>query len=142
MFLSVDGTFWFQLINFAIFFALLNVVFLRPVGEAIRKRRAYIDSVQGDYDRYTRQVSGFRADAESKRALARREAEEAIAKARGAAENQAAAIVSDKTAEAQKIADAARATVASEVTAAEAQSGELAKTLAASLLARATGGGK
>jgi F0F1-type ATP synthase membrane subunit b/b' len=40
MFLSLDGTFWFQLVNFAIFFAILNVVFLRPVGEAIKKRRA------------------------------------------------------------------------------------------------------
>ena len=45
MFLSLDGTFWIQLINFAIFFAILNVVFMRPVGEAIKKRRAYIDSV-------------------------------------------------------------------------------------------------
>jgi len=38
-FLSVDGTLVVQLINFAIFFAVLNVVFLKPVAAAIRKRR-------------------------------------------------------------------------------------------------------
>jgi F0F1-type ATP synthase membrane subunit b/b' len=142
MFLSLDGTFWFQLVNFAIFFALLNVVFLRPVGEAIRKRRAAIDAVQGDFERYARQVSGFRADADAKRAAARREAEETIAKARSAAEDKAAAIVAEKTAESQKIGDAARATVAGEVTAAHAKMDELAGSLAKTLLARATGDAK
>ncbi len=142
MFLSLDGTFWFQLINFAIFFALLNVVFLRPVGEAIKKRRAHIDAVQGDYDRYSRQVSTFRSEADAKRAAARREAEETIAKARGAAEDKAAAIVADKSAEAQKIGDAARATVAGEVASAQARMPELASSLAKTLLERATGGSK
>ena len=45
MFLRIDGTFFVQLVNFAIFFAVLNVVFLKPVGAAIRKRREYIESV-------------------------------------------------------------------------------------------------
>ena len=142
MFLSLDGTFWFQLVNFAIFFAVLNVVFLRPVGAAIKKRREHIDSVQGDYERYSRQVAGFRSDADSKRAAARREAEETIAKARSAAEDRAAALIASKTAEAQKIADAARATVAEEVSAAKGREGELATSLAQTLLARATGSSK
>ena len=37
MFLSLDGTLVVQLINFAIFFALLSVVFLRPVGRGDRE---------------------------------------------------------------------------------------------------------
>ena len=140
MFLQPDiGTFLFQLVNFAIFFAILNLVFLRPVGEAIKKRRAAIDAVQGDYDRYSRQVSTFRADADAKRAAARREAEETIAKARSAAEDKAAGIVAEKTAESQQIADAARATVAGEMTAAEAKMDALAESLARDLLERATG---
>jgi F0F1-type ATP synthase membrane subunit b/b' len=139
MFLSLDGTFWFQLINFAVFFALLNVLFLRPVGEAIRKRRQHIETVQSDYERYTHQVATYRTDADAKRAAARREAEEAVAKARSEAERRAAAMLAEKTAEAQNIADAARATVAQEVAAAKAREDALASTLAQSLLARATG---
>ncbi len=54
MFLSLDGTLFVQLVNFAIFFALLNVVFLRPVGRAIAKRREYINSLVSDYERIRR----------------------------------------------------------------------------------------
>jgi F0F1-type ATP synthase membrane subunit b/b' len=139
MFLKVDGTFWFQLVNFAIFLAILNVVFLRPVGEAIKKRRAYIESVEGDYMKYRSSVRDARAEAEQTRAVARREADETIAKARTAGENEAAVIVGDRTAEALAIADLARATVATEVQAARAREGELAQALAKTLLERATG---
>jgi F0F1-type ATP synthase membrane subunit b/b' len=139
MFLKVDGTFWFQLVNFAIFFALLNVVFLRPVGEAIKKRRAYIESVDSDYMKYSSSVRDSRAEADQTRAAARREADETIAKARIAAENEATAIVGERTTEAQAIADLARATVATEVQAARAREGELAQALAKTLLERATG---
>jgi F0F1-type ATP synthase membrane subunit b/b' len=67
MFLSLDGTFWIQLVNFAIFFALLNVLFLRPVGAAIRKRRAYIDSVKSDLEHSLQGTRELRARAESER---------------------------------------------------------------------------
>ncbi|MBD5655483.1 MAG: ATP synthase F0 subunit B [Candidatus Eremiobacteraeota bacterium] len=139
MFLSLDGTFWFQLLNFAIFFAILNVVFLRPVGEAIKKRRAYIDGVQSDFDRYDRQLKTFKADADGKRAGARRDAEETVAKARAAAETEGEAVVAKRGAEAQAIVDDARATVANEVRAAKAREGELAQTLGRTLLDRAIG---
>ena len=76
MFLQLDGTFWVQLVNFAIFFAILNVVFLRPVGEAIRKRRAHIEGVLNDNERYAREARALRTEAESKRTDARREAHE------------------------------------------------------------------
>jgi F-type H+-transporting ATPase subunit b len=139
MFLQPDGTFFFQLINFAIFFAILNVVFLRPVGEAIKKRRAYIEGVENDYKTYASQVRDSRTEADQKRATARREADEVIAKARAAGENEAADIVGGRTTEAQAIADLARATVATEVEAARQREGELAQALAKTLLERATG---
>lgn len=79
-----------QLVNFAIFFALLNVLFLRPVGQAIRKRRVYIDGVVSDYATYQASAKALREQAERVRAEARREAEQAIAKARADASNRAA----------------------------------------------------
>jgi F0F1-type ATP synthase membrane subunit b/b' len=95
MFLSLDGTFWIQLLNFAIFFAVLNVVFLRSVGEAIRKRRAYINALADDYSDYQAQASDLRQRAEAVRAAARREAEQAVAKARAEASNRSADLAGD-----------------------------------------------
>ena len=68
-----------QLVNFAIFFALLNVVFLRPVGRAIMKRRQYIDGLVADYDRYQGEAQTLREEAEAIRADARRKAEATVA---------------------------------------------------------------
>ena len=140
MFLSLDGTFWFQLLNFAIFFAILNVVFLRPVGEAIKKRRAHIDGVQSDYERYAHQIATSRTDADGRRAAARRAAEDTVAKSRAAAENEAQSEIAARTAEAQAIVDQARATVALEVGVARAREPELSQSLAKALLERAIGG--
>jgi F0F1-type ATP synthase membrane subunit b/b' len=140
MFLKIDGTFLFQLVNFAIFFALLNVVFLRPVGAAIKKRREYIESVQSDYEKYASQISSSQAEADQKRAAARREADETVAKARAAAEDEASKILAEKGDDAAAMVDRARHTVAGEVLTARARESELAQTLANSLLERVLGG--
>ena len=71
-FLSIDGTLVVQLINFAIFFAVLSVVFLRPVATAIARRREYINSLVSDYDRYQANAHDLRAEADGIRAAARR----------------------------------------------------------------------
>jgi F0F1-type ATP synthase membrane subunit b/b' len=139
MFLSVDGTAIVQLINFAIFFAILNVVFLRPVGAAIRKRRAYIDSVQSDYEEYSHRTRELRGEAEAKRAAARRAAEETVVKVRAQTESAAASDVAGVAERANAIAEEARATVAAELDGARAKETELAKALAATLLGRAIG---
>ncbi len=142
MFLVPDGTFWFQLVNFAIFFALLNAVFLRPVGAAIKKRREHIEGVQSDYERYAHQIETLRTDADARRAGARRAAEETVAKARASAEREAQTIVATQAAAAQAITDQARATVALEVEAAKAREAELSQGLAQTLLERALAGGR
>jgi F-type H+-transporting ATPase subunit b len=139
MFLSLDGTFWIQLVNFAIFFALLNVLFLRPVGAAILKRRAYIDSVKSDLDRSSQETRELRARAEAERAAARRGADELLAKARGEAEREAAQIAADFTERSNAIAAQARATVEAELRSARGREDELAKDLAERLLERAIG---
>jgi F-type H+-transporting ATPase subunit b len=139
MFLELDGTSIIQLINFAIFFAILNVVFLRPVGAAIKKRREYIDSVKSDHDRYAHQIAALRSSADAARAGARREAEDVMVKARSEAEDEAGTIVGAKTDEAAAIADAARATVHAELTEARVREPELAGALAKDMLERALG---
>jgi len=115
MFLQLDGTFWIQLINFAIFLAVLNVVFLRPVSRAIRKRREYINSVTADYDRYQAEGKALRAQAEDVRLQARRQAEATIAKARAEASNKSAELASQYTAQVQSTIESAHATVEGEM---------------------------
>jgi F-type H+-transporting ATPase subunit b len=139
MFLQLDGTFWVQLVNFAIFYAILRVVFLRPVGEAIRKRREYIDSVQSDYDQATREVKTLRAGADAKRAAARREAEERVQRERATANDEAQKIGADYGTRAAAIASDARATVATEMEQAREREPALAESLGHALLERAIG---
>jgi F0F1-type ATP synthase membrane subunit b/b' len=139
-FLSLDNTFWIQLLNFAIFFALLNGVFLRPVGAAIKKRRAHIDGAQSDYERYAHQIRTLRSDADGRRAAARRAADETIAAARAAAESEAESELAGRTTEAEAIVEQARATVALELSVARGRQSELSRNLARTLLERAVGG--
>jgi len=139
MFLQLDGTFWVQAINFAIFYAILRVVFVRPVGEAIRKRREYIDGVQRDYDRYVQEARRLRGEADAKRAAARRDAEERVTRARVAADEQAQVIAAEFGAKAAAIAAQARKTVDAEMVSARAREPELAGRLAETLLERAMG---
>lgn len=107
-FLSVNGTLVVQLINFAIFFAVLNVVFLRPVAAAIRRRREYINSLVSDYDRYQAEARSLRAQAEAIRSDARREAENRVAAGRARASNEAAELSGRYAQQAQAIVEQAQ----------------------------------
>ncbi|HTC30461.1 MAG TPA: ATP synthase F0 subunit B [Candidatus Acidoferrum sp.] len=115
MFLALDGTFLVQLANFAIFFALLSVVFLRPVSSAIRKRREYINSLTTDYDQHQAQGKALREQAESIRAAARRDAEAIMTKARAEASNTTAELASSYGAQVQATIEQADATVTAEL---------------------------
>ncbi len=139
MFLLPDGTFWVQLINFAIFFAILNVVFLRPVGDAIKRRREHIDGVQSDYERFAGQVVSFRSEADAKRAAARRDGEDVVSRAKASAETEGAAHTAIAAEKAQVVVDSARSTVAREMTVARGREDELSQALARTLLERAIG---
>lgn len=136
MFLSLDGTALVQLINFAIFFALLNVVFLRPVGRAIAKRRAYIDGLISDYDRYQAQARELREEAAAIRTEARRKAEHLVGAARAAASNEAAETSSRYALQAQGISEEAQRTAASQLDAARAGESVAVRKLADLMLER------
>ena len=130
MFLKLDGTFIVQLINFAIFFALLSVVFLKPVGNAIRKRREYINSLVAHYDMYREQASDLEAQAEATRAAARREAEALLSRTRAEASNESAAIAQDYSNRATGLIEQARSTADAELAAAREQSRSTVRELA------------
>lgn len=135
-FLSVNGTLIVQLINFAIFFAVLNVVFLRPVAAAIRRRREYINSLVSDYDRYQAEARSLRAQAKSIRSDARREAENRIAAARAAASNEAAELSGRYAQQAQTIVEEANRTAKEEFDSARSGEDDAARRIADFMLER------
>jgi len=135
-FLSIDGTLIVQLINFAIFFAVLNLVFLRPVGRAIAKRREYIKSLVFDFDRYQEEAQSLRAQAEAIRVGARREAEHRVASLRAQASNEAAEISSRYAQQAQSVVEDAQRAAHTQLEAARAGEGDAVRRLADLMLAR------
>jgi F-type H+-transporting ATPase subunit b len=126
-----------QFINFVIFFAILTVVFIRPVSRAIVKRREYINSVTNDYDRYQAEAHELRTQAESIRAAARREAEQLLARERANASNQAGTISAQANAKASQIIAEAERTVAAELQAARANEPQTVSELADLMVQRA-----
>ena len=136
MFLQLDGTFVVQLINFAIFFALLNVVFIRPVSRAIVKRREYINSVTNDYDRYQAEAASCRSEAEAIRAAARREAEQTMATRRAEASNESAKLSAEYNERAAQIVAQAHQTVGAELQAARANEQQTVAELADLMVSR------
>lgn len=141
MLFTLDGTFVVQLINFAIFFALVSWLFIKPVGKAIAERRRYIDSVTADYDAYAEQVGELRGIAEARRAAARRDADAALAAARAQAAKEVEAINAEYAARSAAIIEEAQATVAREMTQARASEERLVRELAGEMVDRALSAG-
>jgi F-type H+-transporting ATPase subunit b len=137
--LSLDGTLVVQLINFLVFLVVLNAIFLKPVGAAIAKRRAYIDGVSRDIEQYETDVKLLRTQAEERRAAARREADAVIAQARSQGQTEAATVSADYTARALQITQEAEAAVAQEIAQARQNERQIVESLADTLLDRALG---
>ena len=141
MFLSIDGTLIVQVVNFVLFIVLLNIVFLKPVGAAIAKRRAYIDGLASDIEAASNEVKTARGRAEELRAAARRDAEAAIAKARTEAQNEAGDVVADYQRRASEIVEKAHQEADAEIAAARTSEPQIVESLAQTLLERAIGPG-
>ena len=137
--LSLDGTLIVQLVNFIVFLVILNEIFMKPVGAAIARRRAYIDGLMHDMEQLQRDAKELRGQAEARRLAARREAEEAIARARVAAAQEADALVVAAQSRAGEVIKLAHAEVAKEVAAARSQEGRVVGVLANEMLNRALG---
>jgi len=137
--LPSPGTLIVQVLNFIVFLVVLNIVFMRPVGAAIAKRRAYINGLFGAIGQAESDVRALRGQADAKRAVARREADEAIGKARAEASNEAARIATEYNEQSTAIIDEATKTVAREIAAARAKEPAIVENLSATLLDRALG---
>jgi F-type H+-transporting ATPase subunit b len=138
--LTINGTLVVQLVNFIVFLAILNVIFFKPVGAAIARRRAYIDGLKSDIEALQADVKSLRGQAEQHRIAARRDADEAIARARAEAAKETDAIVAAAQARAAEITHEAHAEVGKEVAAARADEPRIVASLAGEMLERALGG--
>ncbi len=139
MFLAIDATLILQIVNFFVFVAILNAVFLQPVGRALRERRAHIDAVQHDYESHTREVRDLKGKAEELRALARREGVERAQAIRAEAQREAEKILGEAGTQALGIVEEAHATVQREIEAARGNEDALVRDLARSIVERAVG---
>jgi F0F1-type ATP synthase membrane subunit b/b' len=139
MFLKLDGTFWIQIINFFIFYAILNVVYIKPASAALRKRRAYIDSVHNETETALRAVDELKNEADNKRAEGRREGDHIAATIRNEAMKQAEEIVAKAQAEFTRIAEESETKVYREMSVARAEENRLVQELADEMVQRALG---
>jgi len=139
--LSIDwtGTLLVQLLNFLIFLVVLNAIFLKPVGSAIAKRRAYIDGITSEIRQFSADVKALYGQAEERRAAARREADTVQAEARAQAQARAAELTADYDSQAATLVEEAHAQVAREVAEASAHEDRIVASLADDLVARAIG---
>jgi len=138
--LSLDGTLVVQLINFVVFLAILNVIFFKPVGAAIARRRAYIDGLKHDIEHLQTDAKALRGQADERRVAARRDADEAVARGRVEAGKESDVIAAGAQERAMGIVAAAHAKVADELQAARADESRIVAALADELLGRALGG--
>lgn len=139
-FLSLDGTFWVQLINFAIFFAVLSAVFLKPVGEGVRKRREYLDRLTSERDELQAEAKTLRESAEAERQAARRDAQATLLKRRGETSNETAEIAADYGRRSAERVAQAQAAAQAELDAAGASARERANELAGLVLEKTLAG--
>ena len=137
--LNLNGTLIVQIVNFIVFLAIMNVIFFRPVGAAIARRRGYIDGLAHDIGKLQHDAKEVRGQAEQVRAQARRETEEAIARERVEIGHESDAILLQAQGEAAQIAARALVAVAGEVEAARQNEGQITDALAAEMVRRAIG---
>lgn len=138
--LNLNATLIVQLVNFIVFLAILNVIFFRPVGAAIAKRRAYLDGLANDIVQLQHDARALRGRAEEHRAAARRETDEALARERVEIARETDAIVAQAQGEAAQIAARAQAEVVREVERARVEEARIVDALAGEMLRRAIGG--
>lgn len=140
MLLSIDGTFLVQILNFIVFWALLNFLFIAPTRRAIEKREQFVAGLYHEGDELAAQAARLRSQANDILSEARRRTEEAMRAAAGQASDEAHLIERKAADEAAAIVALAHATVGSERSQAETKQQSFVAELAQSMVDRALDG--
>lgn len=139
MLLSIDGTFLVQILNFIVFWVLLNYVFIAPTRRAIEQRQAYVRKLYTEGDAMAAEAKASRSQADGILHEARRRTDEAMRVAAGEASDEAHRIERAASEEAAATVQLAHATVASERAQAIEKQQSFVNELARAMLERATG---
>ena len=139
MLLSIDGTFFVQILNFILFWVLLNYFFIAPTRRAIEQRQKYIADLYREGDELAAKAVAARAQADVNLGEARRKTEEAMRAAAAHAVDEAHIIERKAAEEAAASIALAHATVAAERRQALEKQQAFVTDLARSMVERATG---
>lgn len=138
MLLSIDGTFLVQILNFILFWVLLNYLFVGPTRRAIEERRSYVEGLYREGDDLAAKATALKAQADGILTEARRRTEEAMRAAAGQAADEVHTIERKATEEAAATMQLAHGTVANERQQALAKQQAFVTELARSMVERAT----
>jgi F-type H+-transporting ATPase subunit b len=139
MLLSIDGTFLVQILNFIVFWVLLNYLFIGPTQRAIEQRRAYVEGLYREGDEMAAKAAALQAQADAIMNEARRRTDEAMRTASAQAADEAHVIERKAAEEAAASVALAHATVANERKEALEKQQAFVTELARSMVQRATG---
>ena len=139
MLLSIDGTFLVQILNFILFWVLLNYFFIAPTRRAIEERQRYVANLYREGDEFAVKAAAARTQADAILNEARRRTDEAMRAASGQAADEAHLIERKAAEEAAASIAQAHATVGTERRQALEKQQAFVFDLARSMVERATG---
>jgi|SRR5579872_3116641 len=142
MLLSLDGTLVVQVINFGIFYLILNAVFIAPTRKARMERYERLRKIEEETETLVKQARRIRAETAAFLAAAYREADARISRAEAEANRRAGEIVAAAYADAKAKAEEARKIVESEMQAIQAARSRNIDELASLMLGRVLGEGR
>ena len=137
MLLSIDGTFLIQILNFVVFWVLLNYLFIAPTRRAIEERQRYVSGQHKQGVELRARAAELRAQAAAIIDEARRRTGEIVREAAASAAAETNAIEKRSAEEAAARIALAHATVASEHSQASAKQSAFVTELAHTMSRRA-----
>lgn len=114
MLLSIDGTFLAQILNFILFWVLLNFLFIAPTRRTMEARQEYVRKLHREADEFAAAAAALQAKANGILGEARRQTDEAMRNAAAAASDEVHAIERSAADEAGAMVQLSHATVAGE----------------------------
>ena len=142
MLLSLDGTLIVQVINFGIFYLILNALFVAPTRKSRMERYERIRKIEEETETLVKQARELRAQTAAFLAAAYREADARISRADAEAGRKAGEIIAAAHADAKAKAEQARKVVDGELAALQAARSRNVDELAAVMLGQALGEGR